>query len=319
MGDVEFESFLTKFKTLSMAGVKANFNAETTDGKLKVSLTAEIGSLSNNGFSPIKKYRGPSYMRRQERRLRERTSVTSNEEARNSTNAAAVAASVVTDPLKKITVKKVDHTQVKYDLSAGTDVERTGDMLQPHDDVIQSSETAVGEAEPSETGIHIEDLVSKEDTAMVSTDNTEEFSEVDESVTHSPVALEKHNEASSIGNDDTQKIIVAKPALITIHASAVIENSPYAEFMEEEWQSLNRFIISKEHLQKNVASVRHCESISSESPGGRFRHVVRIQIDVRTESLWETPRSYLWRHIGQENSWNRSNGTIITLTRIHQK
>ena len=109
-----------------------------------------------------------------------------------------------------------------------------------------------------------------------------------------------------------------RSSLACIRATAVIENSPYALFSNEEWESLKRFITSKEHLQKNVENITFCSTKSSEMCGGVCKHFVNIELAVKTKNLWETPRSYIWRNIGQD-SWNRGNGSIITLTRIHQK
>ena len=45
MADNELESFLFKFKSLSVAGFKASFNAEAVDGAVSVTLKADIGRL----------------------------------------------------------------------------------------------------------------------------------------------------------------------------------------------------------------------------------------------------------------------------------
>ena len=105
--------------------------------------------------------------------------------------------------------------------------------------------------------------------------------------------------------------------LEVVYATGVVENSPYSKFEGEEWVSLLRFIGSKEHLKKNIAGVRKCYSKSSAN-GSKFKHIIGLEIIVNTEALWETPRSYLFRHVGQD-TWERGNGSSITLTRIHQK
>ena len=34
--------------------------------------------------------------------------------------------------------------------------------------------------------------------------------------------------------------------------------------------------------------------------------------------LWEGARSYIWQHLGGDNTWTRGDGTKITLVKIHQ-
>ena len=60
MADVELDSFIMKFKSISRAGFKASLKAETADGIVSVSLTASLGHLSYANRS-VEKYRSPSY------------------------------------------------------------------------------------------------------------------------------------------------------------------------------------------------------------------------------------------------------------------
>ena len=111
---------------------------------------------------------------------------------------------------------------------------------------------------------------------------------------------------------------IAPSEIVVIHAHAIIENSPNSVFVNDEWGSILRFLASKEHLRKNIADVKCCNSTSRELSSGLFSHMVKIEILVRTGSLWETPRSYIWRNIGQD-TWERGNSSSVKLTRIHQK
>ena len=76
MAESEFESFVSKFKALSAAGIKANIKAETNNGNVKVCLTADIGKISCL-FRHNVRYRSPAYTRRQERRRQRQLSTTS--------------------------------------------------------------------------------------------------------------------------------------------------------------------------------------------------------------------------------------------------
>ena len=107
------------------------------------------------------------------------------------------------------------------------------------------------------------------------------------------------------------------PTVAIVHATATFEKSPFQSFSNEEWDSLLRCIVDKDHLKRNVVDVQCCGTSSRQAFEG-FKHTVEVLIKVKTEALWESPRSYLWRHLGQDG-WTRGNGTKISLTRIHQK
>ena len=132
--------------------------------------------------------------------------------------------------------------------------------------------------------------------------------------------VENSEEAVTQPNDSTviNSNVVEKPPVATVHATAFIENSPNVNFCQDELDSVIRFITNKEHLVKNVANITYCESSTRKQENGLFSHMVRLELLVKTESLWESPRSYLWKHVGQDQ-WERGNGSVITLKRIHQK
>ena len=48
-----------------------------------------------------------------------------------------------------------------------------------------------------------------------------------------------------------------------------------------------------------------------------FEHIVAVKLIVNTAQLWESPRSYIWKHLGNNSVWTRGNGTEIRLSRIH--
>ena len=119
--------------------------------------------------------------------------------------------------------------------------------------------------------------------------------------------------------DDVKTTLdVVNPSVAIIHATATIDSSPFQQFAQEEWESIFRFVRHKDHLQKNVINMKFVRLTSRLSDLTGFKHVVELQLFVKTDALWETPRSYLWKHVGQD-SWSRSNGSVITLARIHQK
>ena len=87
----------------------------------------------------------------------------------------------------------------------------------------------------------------------------------------------------------------------------------------DEWGSLLRLIANEDHMKKNIADVKKCQATSKVVKNGAFMHYVEIEIIVKTEFLWESPRAYIWKHVGGPESWERGNGSSIKLIKIHQK
>ena len=110
---------------------------------------------------------------------------------------------------------------------------------------------------------------------------------------------------------------IIKP-VVTINATAVIADSPNAVLTNDEINSIMRFLTNRDHLQRNISNVDYNYLSSEPLRNCKFKHTVGLKIDVKTENLWEGPRSYLWRHVGQD-LWSRGNGSIISVVRIHQK
>ena len=116
---------------------------------------------------------------------------------------------------------------------------------------------------------------------------------------------------------ETTEIAIKVPDIVSVYATATFENSP-SHLTQDEVESLGRFITNKEHLKRNIADVQVDHFSSQEVRAGYFKHTVQIKISVRTAGLWEGAGSYIWKHLG-DDSWERGNGTRITLGRIHQK
>ena len=123
----------------------------------------------------------------------------------------------------------------------------------------------------------------------------------------------------------TNDVAVEKPVasqrqseVVEIFGTAFIEKSPYNALSQDELDSIQRFIFSNDHMKKNIVNVEFNPISSRESSSGCFQHIVGLKIFVKTINLWESPRSYVFRHVGQD-TWERGNGSSISIRRIHQK
>ena len=124
--------------------------------------------------------------------------------------------------------------------------------------------------------------------------------------------------ANTQKEDDTRQEVHSQPEIVIIHGTVIIEKSPFNLLAQEEIDSITRFIMQKEHMKKNITNIEYNLLPSRNSECGLFRHTISLRLSVKTLNLWETPRSYVFRHVGQD-TWERGNGSEIRITKIHQK
>ena len=123
MAHCEVDSFVSKFKYLCHAGIKATLQIEGVGGEASVTLTARLGpihpppphALEPNG-QPSRYYRGPSYRCRQEQRKAAREAalqveevVTDAEEADGTSAAAAeeAATALNSGETEEVSIEKI--------------------------------------------------------------------------------------------------------------------------------------------------------------------------------------------------------------------
>ena len=104
--------------------------------------------------------------------------------------------------------------------------------------------------------------------------------------------------------------------LEVVQATASFENSHCDKLQQEDIDSLQKFVLSEDHLVRNISKVEVKEVMSSRSfRDCKFTHSVSIDIHVWKKNLWESPVNYVKKHLAN-NEWKRSNGTLIRLSRI---
>lgn len=113
---------------------------------------------------------------------------------------------------------------------------------------------------------------------------------------------------------------VTEPEVVPVFALAVLENCPDEVLTEEYGNSLRRFLSSEDHLARNIAESNFKHESTRSFRNGHFTHTVSMVIYVKTSGLWESPATYIRKHLAfPNNEWDRSNGTVVKLSRIHQK
>ena len=153
--------------------------------------------------------------------------------------------------------------------------------------------------------------ISVENTAVTATSgNVEIGDEMNSSDGQEKATVEATNEAATVV--ETVKYVVV------VHATATFEDCPDPELFSEYVESFERFMFSKEHLKRNICKVETSYLSTRQFRNNMYTHTMSVRLFVLTGGLWEGPRSYIWRHLG-DDVWTRGNQTKIRLVRIHVK
>ena len=147
------------------------------------------------------------------------------------------------------------------------------------------------------------EIVAKDTTAQYDDKNTP----VSENTTSDYLAVVQDEVCDDDFYDDEK---AGSDHITVVHAVATFRNSPNDDISQDDINSLQNYIYSEEHLKRNIKKIEF-EKLS--------RWEVSTKLFVLTNNLWEGPRAYLWKHLGGQNLWDRSNGTKIKLEKIHVK
>ena len=241
----------------------------------------------------LRKHFSPSYQRRRERRsaARERLSE-SNENAEE-------ASSVVTSDIDKNDVRKSKQNSNNDNIVTEAAVEAIQET-----DTIQEELIAENAAEKNDIE-NVEELTNKDEASLKNKEIDEENDEKEPCTV--TVCQEKTCPQEPIED------------VVPVYCTATIENCPDSHLSDEYGHSIRRFIANEQHLVQNIVSAE-LQYLSSRSFRNNLHtHTVSVIMHVKTARLWESPANYVRKHLGLSNFWERSNGTIVRLSRIHQK
>ena len=129
--------------------------------------------------------------------------------------------------------------------------------------------------------------------------------------------VEDATEEKAKAKDNEVKIIEKEPEIVVVHATAVIANSPRDRLVQADATNLQNLIFREKHLQQNIVKIEFGRQ-HSDTRNNLFKHTWEIKLFVATHGLWEGPRSYIWKHMGQ-NEWAKENGSTVVFNRIHVK
>ena len=243
----EIESFVLKFRQLWSAGLDANLTIETHAGIAWVDLKLNLGQHGPNPVAEYPKRATPSRIRRRERRagLFKQNENIDNEQTVNCIGATDNTKVDVVNNLENVTEKVPD-----------ADDDAIMDVVAAENDIVRE-EIKVKVDHTTENVVLTNANPSTQDTVAVCvnqmTDDVAnkvtENAQIGETEVDDTVCLSN----SRCSSDDRNPLAI-------VHATAVVENSPYMAFSNDEWGSLLRFIANKDHMKKNIADVKKMPS-----------------------------------------------------------
>ena len=104
-----------------------------------------------------------------------------------------------------------------------------------------------------------------------------------------------------------------------IHVTVSLKNSPQCRVDNACQNSIFKIMDSKEHLKRNIIKGKVEAIRNTGSNDDKYEHEVDMFLQVRTGSLWEPARTYIWKHLGNGSSWKLQDGTEVLFVKIHRK
>ena len=321
MHATEVESFVRKFHQLWSSGLEAHLDLDCHGGVawvgLRVLLDHHPGPAHHRQDNPSRNHRktfSPAYQRRRERRAAEHAHLNEIEEnavkasrtenAEEASNAKVVEASNEKD----VEVPK-ENAEEAYKVGENNDKsENVREIL-----IVE----AVEATEKNDNNVH--EQTEEVAVEKIYDENNVEMKEIieDELVDKDPSRADvvSQEEERPISQQPSNKT----PDVIPVFCMATVENCPDSQLNEDYGNSIRRFLASEQHLEQNIVSTELQYMSSRSFRNNLHTHTVSIVLNVKTARLWESPASYVRKHLGISKYWERSTGTVIRLSRIHQR
>ena len=86
--------------------------------------------------------------------------------------------------------------------------------------------------------------------------------------------------------------------ITVVHATVVFQDFLHEILLQEDMDSLQKFIFSEDHLLRNICSIEP-HPLSSRDLRSSFKHMIEIRLHVNCSNLWEPAMSYIMKHLGR--------------------
>ena len=300
--DSELETFVQKFRHLWKSGLDAQLNLEAHAGEAWVGLHLRLGQ------EPGPLHRKPQF-----------TNVKKSPSARDRRRELRAADRAASEMLKQeednIVVNEPNGNETEIDDIEAEEAFETESSENNAATVEEACDVHLGKE--AEINGATEDVVSDENLEEAKQNKNESMEDViDNSVVETKATIE--------GKEEPEPAIVKPPeekaatAERTVFATFLFENAVKESVTEEDVETMNRIIKSKDHLCRNVGNIFYRLNYSEKLRSGHFEHRVQAEIIVMQSNLWEPAKNYIRHHLGRDE-WKLRDGTTVSLRRIHEK
>ena len=168
------------------------------------------------------------------------------------------------------------------------------------DDLVPDSEASV--------------LMETTDDAKSQVDSVQSAEEVSSGLNANCLKIDDGNDLGQIAATESG----SQSDIVLIYATASLNDSPHNKLDTACQNTIFEILDSKDHLKRNIVKGKVEKIKSRKEDDGKFKHEVDIILQVRTSSLWEPARTYIWKHLGN-SSWKLQDGTEVSFVRIYRK
>ena len=165
---MEIHSFITRFKSLGCAGIKADLNISSENGEVLIAFNVNLGSISSsalNRHGPLRnRRRPPSYYRRQVKR---RSQKVNNDVADSSKASAAVPSAADSGDAENVSQASNSHSPEGSVLTNTSGTNYENDNIFAKSNMSLSSSEAINYAESKQVAVieEKESILTELDTA----------------------------------------------------------------------------------------------------------------------------------------------------------
>ena len=348
IANTEIDSFMSKFKHLLHNGFQATLTFVAKDKEAFVTLKAGLGLcydynvavksdvVHRHSHSP--KPRSPAYQRRQEKRRVEKlfkeacvekkhgvvidgtaggmtAKVVNSIDELDCTNNIKSDASNIENTVKSNEFSNIDTTEKDVEAKA-MDVVNNSEAKLPLTAQVEE-ESSILRTEPISTDNRncsdnsLQDNTDADDNLLIEN----ESSKVNEVMNDDDVDVSVVEKLSEIvhENDDS----VAASAEVTVYATVNFDHSPRDVLSSNDLKTIEGIVYRHEHLRRNIKKLEFGSYDTGRGNDG-YHHRLSLKLYVDTSCLWNNPRTYIWKFLGQDE-WKTGNGTMVTLNRINIK
>ena len=305
----ELNSFIHKFNQLWRSGKSAHLNIDTHAGEAWVGLRVRLGHAPVHQEVYHNKSRtrdSPSRHRRRVRRAAAREVVeaekASDEETQSEDTEERAGKATIEEHIEVL-----DVTKVAEEASNGKCI--------PILDVVESNESnSTGNAaEVTEEIILVDEENYVEETRGVNLDNDK----VDANTVAAPVAVPTAS-SPPVGTSSVTPVVANIVEQVEVFATAIFDKSSVEYLTNDDFDSLKKVLLEANHMKENILKIENQHQTNRKFRGNLFKHTLELKMTVKSAKLWESPKQYIWRNLGQK-LWNKSDGTELSLVRIHMK